>query len=158
MRYLIEHEVRMPIHVSHGPHKGDHETELIGLRCTTYLQILSTPAPTFTVCGQSTDDGSNRAANEPDVDRIVSRMLRLFCPEGCPLTSPGSNTSATAAQLTRNKPASIGPVRTGSALLPGLLICDRCGRRLNAQYNDNGHTGRYACMHMKTSYGEPFCQ
>lgn len=21
----------------------------------------------------------------------------------------------------------------------------------------NGHTARYACMHMKTSYGEPFC-
>jgi hypothetical protein len=24
--------------------------------------------------------------------------------------------------------------------------------------HDNGHTGRYACMHMKTIYGEPFCQ
>jgi hypothetical protein len=27
-----------------------------------------------------------------------------------------------------------------------------------AQYNNNGHTGRYTCASMKAVYGEPFCQ
>ena len=27
-----------------------------------------------------------------------------------------------------------------------------------AQYNNNGHTARYVCQAMKSSYGAPFCQ
>jgi hypothetical protein len=39
-----------------------------------------------------------------------------------------------------------------------VLICGRCGLRMNAQYNNNGHAGRYVCGAMKSSYGDPFCQ
>jgi DNA invertase Pin-like site-specific DNA recombinase len=38
-----------------------------------------------------------------------------------------------------------GAVRTGPALLVGLLRCGHCGRKLHVEYPSQGHT-RYACM------------
>ncbi len=39
-----------------------------------------------------------------------------------------------------------GAVRPGEALLPGLLRCARCGRRLHVQYTGKGgNTQRYVC-------------
>ena len=38
-----------------------------------------------------------------------------------------------------------GAVRTGPALLTGLLRCGHCGRKLHVEYPSQGHT-RYACM------------
>jgi Recombinase zinc beta ribbon domain len=39
-----------------------------------------------------------------------------------------------------------------------LLVCGRCGLRMVANYNNNGHASRYSCIHMATSYAEPICQ
>jgi DNA invertase Pin-like site-specific DNA recombinase len=38
-----------------------------------------------------------------------------------------------------------GPVRSGQALLVGLLRCGHCGRKLHVEYPSQGHI-RYACM------------
>jgi DNA invertase Pin-like site-specific DNA recombinase len=38
-----------------------------------------------------------------------------------------------------------GPLRSGQALLAGLLRCGHCGRKLHVEYPSQGHT-RYACM------------
>ena len=62
------------------------------------------------------------------------------------------------AQLKANKAACGGTPQAGSALLSGLLICGRCGLRMLAQYNHNGHAARYVCSQMQSCYGEPFCQ
>jgi hypothetical protein len=61
-------------------------------------------------------------------------------------------------QLRSNRAAWGGSVGAGSALLCGVLICGRSGLRMNANYNNNGRTARYACSYMKASYAEPFCQ
>jgi len=62
------------------------------------------------------------------------------------------------AQMQSNMAGRGGAARAGSALLSGVLICGHCGLRMNAQYNNNGHAGRYACAYMRSSYGEPLCQ
>ena len=62
------------------------------------------------------------------------------------------------AQLKANKAACGGTVRAGSALLSGVLICGRCGLRMLAHYNNNGHAARYVCSQMQSCYGEAFCQ
>ena len=49
-------------------------------------------------------------------------------------------------------------MRAGSALLSGVLICGRCGLRMLAHYNNNGHAARYVCSQMQSCYGEAFCQ
>jgi Recombinase zinc beta ribbon domain len=53
----------------------------------------------------------------------------------------------------------MGAARNGSALLAGLVVCARCGCRLNVHYDDGGaglHT--YECVERWTHYGEPRCQ
>ena len=52
-----------------------------------------------------------------------------------------------------------GPVREGPALLPGLVVCGRCGYRMAVQYAArNGKTyGRYVCNHASAARGEPVC-
>ncbi len=48
-----------------------------------------------------------------------------------------------------------GVPRQGEALLPGIVFCARCGRRMVVRY---GEPPIYACDHLKKRYGEPLCQ
>jgi DNA invertase Pin-like site-specific DNA recombinase len=51
-----------------------------------------------------------------------------------------------------------GPVRNGPALLPGLLRCRRCGRKLVVCYTGNAHNVlRYICVRGARDNGEPRC-
>lgn len=52
------------------------------------------------------------------------------------------------------------PLRDGPALLPGLVVCGRCGHRLSVQYpkSRNGRTyARYVCNQAHAHYHEPLC-
>jgi Recombinase zinc beta ribbon domain len=51
-----------------------------------------------------------------------------------------------------------GAVRTGEALLAGLLRCGHCGRRLLVSYNGTkGDIGRYNCDATRSNPGGPPC-
>jgi hypothetical protein len=39
-----------------------------------------------------------------------------------------------------------------------MLICGRCGLRMNSAYNHNGRGPRYLCGNMRATYDEPLCQ
>ena len=52
----------------------------------------------------------------------------------------------------------VGPVRHGPALVPGLLRCRRCGRKLVVCYTGNAHNVlRYVCVRGARDNGEPRC-
>jgi hypothetical protein len=48
-----------------------------------------------------------------------------------------------------------GAVRRGELLLPGLLRCGHCGRKLHVSYN--GKLGRYSCSGARTDHGTARC-
>jgi hypothetical protein len=48
-----------------------------------------------------------------------------------------------------------GAVRRGELLLPGLLRCGHCGRKLHASYS--GKLGRYNCYGARTNHGTTRC-
>src|SRR5262245_20115687 len=48
-----------------------------------------------------------------------------------------------------------GAVRRGELLLPGLLRCGHCGRKLRASYS--GKLGRYSCYGARTNHGTARC-
>src|SRR5260370_5106670 len=52
----------------------------------------------------------------------------------------------------------MGAVRTGAALLPGLVVCARCQVRLPVHYNGRRTYHTYDCMERRSHYGEPLCQ
>jgi len=61
-------------------------------------------------------------------------------------------------QLQMNNAQGMGAIRQGPSLLSGLLICGRCGRRMAPTYRNSGHSLRYQCNQMATSYGLSRCQ
>jgi hypothetical protein len=48
-----------------------------------------------------------------------------------------------------------GAVRCGELLLPGLLRCGHCGRKLHVSYG--GKLGRYSCYGARTNHGTARC-
>jgi len=48
-----------------------------------------------------------------------------------------------------------GAVREGSAILQGIALCGKCGRRMSVKYNDSARQPFYVCDHNRRSYGEP---
>lgn len=60
----------------------------------------------------------------------------------------------------RNRTASgRGHRQDGSALLTGMALCGRCGRRLSVDYNgQDGQHVTYFCGHQQRAYAQPACQ
>jgi hypothetical protein len=58
----------------------------------------------------------------------------------------------------RNLASAWGTPRDGPSLLAGLLICGRCGQRMNVQYRGKRNALRYACTRNHSSYAAPLCQ
>lgn len=51
-----------------------------------------------------------------------------------------------------------GPTREGMALLQGIVLCGRCGRRMTVRYLEDGVTPVYHCSRAYHQFGEPTCQ
>jgi DNA invertase Pin-like site-specific DNA recombinase len=51
-----------------------------------------------------------------------------------------------------------GAVREGAALLQGLVLCGRCGRRMAVHYRDDGITPCYICNQLHNQLGGKICQ
>ncbi len=51
-----------------------------------------------------------------------------------------------------------GPTREGTALLQGIALCGRCGRRMTIRYLQDGLTPVYKCTQAYHQFGEPTCQ
>ena len=159
MRYLIEHDMRMPVRIRSGPRKDELEWRRVNRVSLQNLFANPIYAGAY-VYGMRPIDRRRQKPGRPGTGRRPSRVeeAEVFLPDRIPAYITWEQYLRNQAQLQSNRSASRGPVRAGTALLSGLLICGRCGLRMNAQYNNNGRTARYSCMHMRSSYGEPFCQ
>ena len=51
-----------------------------------------------------------------------------------------------------------GAVRAGAALLQGLVLCGRCGRRMTIRYMSDGKIPLYECNQLHKQLGEKSCQ
>lgn len=51
-----------------------------------------------------------------------------------------------------------GALREGAALLQGLVLCGRCGRRMTIRYMDDGKIPLYECNQRHKNHGEKTCQ
>ena len=51
-----------------------------------------------------------------------------------------------------------GAVREGAALLQGIVLCGRCGRRMSVRYQADGQVCYYICNQMHSQFGGKTCQ
>src|SRR5215472_5547890 len=159
MTYLVEHDIRMPVRRRGGAGKGELEWRRPSR--PTLLNFFANPiyAGVYAYGVRAVERRRQKPAR-PGTGRRPPRAdeAEVFLRDRLPGYISFERYERNQAQLKTNKAAGGGTVRAGSALLSGLLICGRCGLRMLAQYNNNGHAARYACTQMQSCYGEAFCQ
>src|SRR5260221_2798502 len=115
------------------------------------------------VYGRRQEDPRRKQPERPRSGRVVmtTNEWLILLPNRCPAYISPEQYERNQARLQANRARADvqGAVRTGSALLAGLVVCARCGCRLTIHYDDGGarlHT--YECVERWTHYGEPKCQ
>ena len=159
MTYLVEHDIRMPVRLRGGPGKGELEWRRVNR--PTLLNFFANPIYAGVYAyGVRAVEKRRQQPGRPGTGRRSPRAgeAEVFLHDRLPAYISFERWERNQAQLKANKAACVGTPRAGSALLSGLLICGRCGLRLLAHYNHNGHAARYVCSQLQSCYGEPFCQ
>jgi DNA invertase Pin-like site-specific DNA recombinase len=159
LRYLVQHQMRVPQRVRFGPSKG----ELVWRRPNriTLSNLLHHPiyAGAY-VYGRRPTDPRRKQPGRPSTGRLVAK------PEDCqvllhdrqPAYISWEQFARNRRQLEANTQASLGVIRYGPSLLSGLVVCGRCGCRMAAVYNNNGAGLRYNCAQEMVAYGGAMCQ
>jgi len=159
MIYLAENEIRMPVRLRSGPKKGDLEWRRVNR--ASLLNLFANPIYAGVYAyGVRAVEKRRQKPGRPGTGRKAPRPAdaEVFLHDHLPAYISFERYERNQAQLRSNRADWGGAPRAGTALLSGLLVCGCCGLRMLAQYNNNGHTARYTCQAMKSSYGDPYCQ
>jgi DNA invertase Pin-like site-specific DNA recombinase len=140
LRYLVDHDIRLPDRIRRGPHKGEvHWTRPNG---QTLRDMLRNPlyAGAY-VYGRRTYDGrlrrpgqphsGNRFLRDPKAWKVLHQGMR-------PAYIEWDTFERNQEQMAANRARHTGLPRGGPALLGGLVACGVCGRRMCVTYNDDG--------------------
>jgi DNA invertase Pin-like site-specific DNA recombinase len=140
MTYLVEHDIRMPVRLAGGPGKG--ELEWRRANRPNLLNLFANPIYAGVYAyGVRAVEKRRQKPGRPGTGRQSPRAgeAEVFLCDQLPAYISFERYERNQAQLKANKAACVGTPRAGSALLSGLLVCGRCGLRMLAQYNHNGH-------------------
>jgi len=159
LRHLAANDIRLPVRAPGGAAKGELEWHRANRPSLYCLLVNPIYAGAYVYGLRPTDrrrqrpgrPGTGRRA--PDLDRA-----RVVLRDHVPAYISWQQYLDNQAQLRANAAKQRGPVRAGAALLSGLLICGRCGLRMNSAYNHNGRGPRYVCGNMRSTYDQPLCQ
>jgi DNA invertase Pin-like site-specific DNA recombinase len=161
LRYLADNGIRLGVRVREGPGKG----ELVWRRPNrmTLQQILKHPlyAGTY-VYGRRLIDPRHQLPGKPRTGRVVAARPDWLAvlPERCPAYISQEQFDANLAQLQENRArvSSKGAVRSGPALLAGLVVCGRGHARMLVRYGERVGGHSYVCQRPASTYGGPACQ
>jgi len=168
LRYLVAHRIDLPIR----PHAGVHRGQLQWHRPNrqTLRNLLHHPlyAGAYT-WGRRPVDPRRKIPGRPSTGRRVASddQCQVLLTDRCPAYITWEQYQAHRHQMAQNQARGQrrGPVREGSALLKGLLVCGRCGCRMMVQYDRPalGHAAnlsrpRYVCSRHASDYGGTLCQ
>jgi len=161
LRYLVGHQVQLPVRAHAGPSKGELEWH----RPTreTLQNMLHNPVYAgYFAWGRRQVDQRRKAPGRPSTGRVVkdSAEWLVLLPGRLPAYISEEEYEANIVRMAANRQtaASPGAPRDGAALLSGLLRCGRCGgHRMSVRYPDG--TGRvssvhgYTCAYYQANYG-----
>ena len=159
LQYLVRNQIQLPCRIAAGAGKG--ELEWHRPNRATLSNLLHHPIYAGAYAyGRRPSDPRRQQPGRPGTGRAVAK------PEECQVLLQGrlpayiswEQFARNQKQLEANNAQHRGPVRSGPSLLPGLLVCGRCGLRMTAQCTQNGKSLRYVCSRAMTDYGEPLCQ
>ena len=159
LRYLVRHQILLPHRVRGGSNKG--ELQWSRPNRATLTDLLRNPiyAGAY-VYGRRPTDPRRCKPGRPSTGRLVTKPLQwaVLHKDRLPSYISWEQYENHLRQLEINSAQGMGAIRHGPSLLSGLLICGRCGRRMNTLYTNNGHSLRYDCNQMATNYAQERCQ
>ena len=119
--------------------------------------------------GRRPTDPRRKLPGRPGTGRTVvsPEQCAVLLKDHCPAYITWQHYQVNQRQMADNQARSQtrGPIREGSALLGGLLVCGQCGCRLMVQYTRspnrceaNLNQPRYVCSRHAIEYGSALCQ
>jgi DNA invertase Pin-like site-specific DNA recombinase len=160
LRYLVAHDIRMPIRPHYGPSRG----QLVWRRPTrmTLQNMLHHPIYAGAYrWGHRKLDPRKQQPGRRSTGRTINapEACDVLIPDRFPAYISWERFAAIQQRLADNRAIAdgLGAPREGPSLLAGLLVCGRCGRRLMAAYGGTSNHLRYTCMRATIDYGAPGC-
>jgi DNA invertase Pin-like site-specific DNA recombinase len=160
LRYLVGNQIRLPIRIVGGAEQGQLQWHIPNRQ--TLRNILRHPiyAGAYT-WGRREVDPRRKIPGRPATGRkvIEPEQCQVFLKDRCPAYITWEQYQQNRLRLEQNqaRSQSQGAVREGCALLAGLLVCGRCGRRMGVQYGGSQRL-RYCCTRGMVDYAQPLCQ
>ncbi|MBV8609505.1 MAG: recombinase family protein [Singulisphaera sp.] len=161
LRYLVHHQIRIPVRSNHGPNRG--ELEWRRPNRATLSNLLHHPtyagASRF---GHRPVDPRRKQPGRPTTGKLIRRpedclvLIRDRLPAYITWDRFRANQERLEANRTRHDRP--GAPRQGPSLLAGLLRCGRCGQRMCVRYSGTKNFHSYNCSRGTSSYGVPLCQ
>jgi DNA invertase Pin-like site-specific DNA recombinase len=162
LRYLVHHQIRIPVRVAGGPNKGQLEWRRPNR--ATLQNLLRHPSYAGAYrFGHRPTDPRKKQPGRPNTGKLIRRrpedclvLIRDRVPAYISWERFETNQERLAAN--RNLPSTPGAPRNGPALLAGLVRCGRCGRRMVVRYGGPKQSVSYTCTRGAADYAEPLCQ
>ena len=160
LQYLVQHDIQLGMRCYSGQGKGQlewHRPNRMTLQCLLKHPIY---AGAYSY-GRRQMDLRKQQPGRPATGRVVvpPQQWHVLIQEHVPAYISWEQFQRHQAQLQANQPQphQPGAVRSGLALLPGLLVCGICGNRLAVRYS-NPHHYSYQCYARRANYAQPVCQ
>ena len=161
LRYLVKHRIQLGIRVREGPGKG--ELEWRRPNRMTLQNLLKNPIYAGAYAyGRRQIDPRAKQPGRPGTGRrvIAPDEWYVLLQDRCPAYLSWEQYEHNLARLRANQARAeeIGVARKGAALLAGLVVCAKCGRRFHVRYGGQGHGHTYVCRRLMSDYGGETCQ
>ena len=161
LRYLVHHQVRIPVRLAGGPNKGQLEWRRPNR--ATLQNLLRHPSYAGAYrFGHRPVDPRKKQPGRPNTGKLIRRpeeclvLIRDRLPAY--ITWDRFEANQTRLSANRNLPGTPGAPRNGPTVLGGLVRCGRCGRRMVVRYSGPKNRPSYTCTRGSADYGEPLCQ
>jgi DNA invertase Pin-like site-specific DNA recombinase len=159
-RYFLQHQIKMPRLIQLGPDSGSIKWVSPAYQMVQHVLISPVYAGVF-VFGRrkltmTPGDPPIRKDHRVPLDEweiVVPDIYPAYISYDQYLT----NRRIMDGNLYHFRRNGNGAPREGNALLQGLVICGRCGRRMTVSYSKENYR-RYECRRATTYYAEPLCQ
>jgi hypothetical protein len=160
LRYLVAHDIRLPIRPHSGPNRGQlewHRPNRMTLQNLLHHPIYAGAYR----WGYRQVDPRKQQPGRPNTGRTVNppASCEVLIHERFAAYISWERFTAIQQRLADNRAiaAAQGAPREGPSLLGGLLVCGRCRRRLMPAYSGQANHLRYTCMRATIDYGAPGC-
>lgn len=161
LRYLVEHQVQLPVRAHSGPAKGELEWRR-PTRETLQIMLHNPVYAGYYAYGRRQVEPRKKIPGRPGTGRVVkdTDQWLVLLPGRLPAYITAGQYEANLARMATNRQtaATPGAPRDGSALLSGLLRCGRCGgHRMSVRYHDGSRrpdsAHGYVCAFYQVNYG-----